>query len=251
MDFSSGIDSNNTGLVLSASFVKERQISIPKRMVNINKPVALHNDEQAFIEKTLHYISSIRGAIKSDLVLSTNTIYPKRYVVIIRGLPMMTLEDIKNIRHMNDSIRNITISMEDGCIRIDVWRKDKRVQASRKRRRRQLSSSLSTCKWDLSSVDTKDRQCLNIFLNRLSLMEGIECQFNISIDTSEPDIYNIDFQIMDSLKFKALENILHECRTFCRDFEFNFPNKTFRAKCLRVEAPLYSQINKRRRLTIK
>lgn len=212
--------------------------------------MALHEDEQAFIEKTLHYIASIRGATKSELVLSTNTSYPKRYVVIIRGLPVMSLSDLKSIHDMNDLIRNITISMEDGCVRIDVWRKNKKV-INRKRRRPQVMSSLSPCQWDLSSVDPKDRQCLNIFLNRLSMMEGIECQFDISVDTSELDVYNIDFQISDSLKFKALNNILHECRTFLKEFEFNFPNKTFRAKCLRVEAPLYSQSAKRRRLTLK
>jgi len=221
-------------------------------MVNINKPVALHAEEQAFIEKTLHYISSIRGAVKSDLVLSTNTSYPKRYVVIIRGLPVMSLKDLKNILDMNDLIRTITISMEDGCVRIDVWRKNKKVQNRKRRRQHHFkNSSVSSCRWDLSSVDPKDRQCLNIFLNRLSMMDGIECQFDISIDTSEIDVYNVDFQITDSLQYKALDNILHECRTFLQKFEFNFPKRIVRAKCLRIAAPLYSEQNKRRRLTLK
>jgi hypothetical protein len=202
-------------------------------------------EESAFIEKTLHYIAGIRGAVKTDLTLSTNTSYPKRYVVVVRGLPNMTLSDFQSIRDMNTLIRSIKISMEDASVRIDIWRRDKYVRAVRKRCR--AHDPIFTPVWDLSSVDPKDRPCLQKFLNRLTTMEGMDCQCNISIDTSEPELYTIDFQITDTLTFRALEMILHSCRTFCNDFQFNFPNKIFRAKCLRVAAPL----KKRRHLHLK
>lgn len=216
----------------------------------MNKPMALQPEESAFIEKTLHYIANIRGAVKTDLSLSTNTSYPRRYVAILRGLPMMTMDDFKSIRDMNDSVRSVMVCMADPHVRMDVWRKDK-SRPSKKRRRRHGGSTASTASsWDLSSVDAKDRRCLNILLNRLSAMEGVDCQFTASIDTSDPDVYSIDIEIMDALRLKALESVLYDCRAFCTGFEFDFPRGRFRAKCLRVAAPLQQQ-HKRRRLMIK
>lgn len=217
-------------------------VSVSNRIVRVKKPVALQGSETAFIEKTLHYISEIRGAVKTDLVLSTNTRYPTRYIVVIRGLPLMSLQDFQNIRDMNDHIRSITVCMSDESVSIDVWRQGKISKCKRKRLAKKEINAL----YDLSSTDNRDRKCLQGLLLRLNTMEDIECQFDMRIDTSTPEFYILDLHIMDAVRLGPLEKVLYECRSFCTGFEFDFPKRRLRAKCLRLAAPL-----KRRTLRLK
>lgn len=205
-------------------------------MVQVKKPVALQSDEQSFIEKTLHYISGIRGAIKSNLVLSTNTKFPTRYIILIRGLPTMSINDFDEIKNMNENIRSIKINMAEECIVMDIWRSGK--MPNRKKRKRHSEPKNITAKYDLSSVDKRDRKCLNTLLVRLNSIEELECQFDVHIDTSQPEFYALDLSIFDSLKINSILTVLHSCRSFCSDFEFDFPKKIIRAKCLRLAAPL-------------
>lgn len=217
-------------------------LPVAERIVRVKKPVALQESETAFIEKTLHYISEIRGAVKTDLVLSTNTRYPTRYIVMIRGLPLMSFEDFQNIRDMNDHIRSITVCMAEESVRIDVWRQGKVNQKKRKRSRHKEIQAA----YDLSSTDKRDRKCLSQLLLRLNSMDDIECQFDMRIDTSTPEFYVLDLHIMDAIQLTPLEKVLYECRSFCNGFEFDFPHRRMRARCLRLAAPL-----KRRVMRIK
>mgnify|MGYP001260347071 CR=1 FL=1 len=209
----------------------------------MKKPIALQESETAFIEKTLHYISEIRGAVKTDLVLSTNTKSPTRYIVMIRGLPLLTLRDFQNIRDMNDHIRSITVCMADESVKIDVWRQGKTNKSKKKRPR---DKDTINAAYDLTSVDKRDRKCLKMLLLRLNTLEAIECQFDMRIDTSTPEYYILDLHIMDSVALTPLESVLYECRSFCNGFEFDFPHRRLRARCLRLAAPL-----KRRTLTLR
>lgn len=204
-------------------------------MVRVKKPVALETSETAFVEKTLHYISSIPGCDKSGLVLSTNTRFPRRFILAIRGMPAMSIEDFQNIRDTNDHIRDIFISTAEEMIRIDVWRTGKEPQRQKKRRRPK-ESVVTTC--DLSSVDARDRKCLRQLLLRMNAMPEIECQFEVRVDTSQPDYYKLEMQILDRVSLASLEGIVHECRAFCHDIEFDFPHKLMRVKCLKLAAPL-------------
>ena len=222
--------------------VESRSLSVTDRIVRVKKPVALQETEKAFIEKTLHYVAEIRGAVKTELVLSTNTRYPTRYIIMIRGLPLMTLEDFQNIRDMNDHIRSISVCMAEESVKIDVWRQGKVMKNKRKREHVKDINA----QYDLSSTDKRDRKCLTKLLFRLNNMEDIECQFDMRIDTSTPEYYILDLHIMDSVRLKPLESVLYECRSFCNGFEFDFPHRRLRARCLRLAAPL-----KRRTLRLK
>ena len=209
----------------------------------MKKPVALQQEENAFIEKTLHYISSINGAVKSGLVLSTNTKFPTRYNLAIRGLPSMSMTDFQNIRDMNDHIRNIHISTAQELVRIDIWRVGKKPTRKPKRKRAK-DSVVTSC--DLSSVDQRDQKCLKQLLLRLNAMPEIECQFEVRVDTSTPDMYLLELHIVDIMVLDSFETVMHECRSFCTQIEFDFPHKLVRIHCLRVSAPL-----RRRKLTLK
>jgi len=222
---------------------KSRALSVPDRIVRVKKPVALQETETAFIEKTLHYISEIRGAVKTDLVLSTNTKYPTRYIMMIRGLPLMSLQDFQNIRDMNDHIRGIVVCMADESVKIDVWRQGKSTNNKKKRPR---DKETINAEYDLSSVDKRDRKCLSNLLLRLNKLEAIECQFDMRIDTSTPEYYILDLHIMDTVALSPLESVLYECRSFCNGFDFDFPHRRLRARCLRLAAPL-----KRRTLKLR
>ncbi len=204
-------------------------------MVRVKKPVALETSESAFVEKTLHYISSIPGCDKSGLVLSTNTRFPRRFILAIRGMPAMTLDDFQNIRDTNDHIRDILISTAEETIRIDVWRAGKEPRRKQKRRRPK-ESVVTTC--DLSSVDKRDRKCLRQLLLRMNAMPEIECQFEVRVDTSQPDYYKLELHVLDRVSLASLESIVHECRAFCHGVEFDFPHKLMRVKCLKLAAPL-------------
>ncbi len=206
-------------------------------MVRVKKPVALQPEEQSFIEKTLHYISGIRGAVKTNLILSTNTRFPTRYIVLIRGLPSMTLDDFEEIRNMNANIRTMVINMAEETLRIDVWRVGK-VPTKQSGRKRKRGRDQVTARYDLASVDKRDRKCLNMLLYRLNALDDIECQFNMHVDTSQPEFYQLDLAIHDALRVVSLEKVLHDCRSFCNEFVFDFPQKIIRAKCLRLAAPL-------------
>jgi len=197
--------------------------------------VALQPEESAFIEKTLHYISSIHGAVANKLVLSTNTKFPTRYIILIRGLPNMSMEDFDHIRLMNENIRSIQINMTDETIQIDVWRLG---QTESKKKKRKRAKECIVSAYDLSSVDKRDRRCLGRLLMQLNTLEEIECQFDMQVDTSQPEFYRLDLSILDQIKISSLKIVLHDCRSFCRTFEFDFPHKIIRAKCLRLSAPL-------------
>ena len=233
--------SNSTGKLLLSSVApnQSREISV----VRVKRPVALQTNENAFIEKTLHYISSINGAVKSGLVLSTNTKFPTRYIIAIRGMPSMTIEDFQNIRDTNDHIRDIRISTAEEIVRIDIWRYGKKPE-SKKKRKRPKESVVTSC--DLGSVDEKDKKCLKQLLLRLNAMPEIECQFEVRIDTSTPEMYMLDAHVVDNMSLESLETIMHDCRSYCTNIEFDFPHKILRIHCLRIAAPL-----KRKKLLLK
>jgi hypothetical protein len=67
------------------------------------------------------------------------------------------------------------------------------------------------------------------------------------VDTSLPDYYQLELNILDRISLASLENIQHECRSFCHNIEFDFPHKVVRIQCLRLAAPL----QRRRRLVLK
>lgn len=236
-----GIDYPRESLLSSVALTQRREISTA--IVRVKKPMALQVSENAFVEKTLHYISSISGCVKSGLVLSTNTKFPTRYILAIRGMPLMSIDDFKNIRDTNDHIRDIFISTSEETIRIDIWRAGKRPTA-KKKRKRPKDSVVTDC--DLSSVDQRDRKCLRQLLLRLNAMPEIECQFEVRVDTSLPDYYQLELNILDRISLTSLESIQHECRSFCQNIGFDFPHKVVRIQCLRLAAPL-----QRRRLILK
>ena len=233
--------SNSSGKLLLPPVAsnKSREISL----VRVKRPVALQANENAFIEKTLHYISSINGAVKSGLVLSTNTKFPTRYIIAIRGMPSMTIEDFQNIRDTNDHIRDLRISTAEEVVRIDIWRYGKKPER-KKKRKRPKESVVTSC--DLSSVDEKDKKCLKQLLLRLNAMPEIECQFEVRVDTSAPEMYLLDAHIVDNMSLESLETILHDCRSFCTNIEFDFPHQILRIHCLRIAAPF-----KRKTLVLK
>ena len=240
----SNISGGGSRLVVSAvASAPERTVSITDRMVRISKPIALQPDEQAFIEKTLHYISGIRGAVASNIILSTNTKFPTRYIIMIQGLPLMSLDDFEHILLMNENIRSIRLDMATESVQIDIWRAG---HSRKKRRKRRRDKEKITSSYDLSSVDRRDRKCLAQLLIRLNTLDEIECQFDLTIDTSAPEAYRLDMSIFDPITIQSLKDVLHQCRSFCTAFEIDFPHKVIRAKCLRLAAPL-----KRRRLRLK
>lgn len=163
--------------------------------------------------------------------------------MMIRGLPLMSMDDFEHIMLMNDNIRSIRLDMAAETVNIDVWRAG---HASKRRKKRKRDKDLITSAYDLSSVDRRDRKCLAQLLMRLNALEEIECQFDLTIDTSQPEFYRLDLSIFDPLSIQSLKDVLHACRSFCRSFEIDFPHKVIRAKCLRLAAPL-----KRKRLRLK
>lgn len=207
--------------------------------------MALKPEESAFVEKTLHYISSIRGAVSTDLTLSTNTKYPTRYIIMIRGLPLIHMGDFETIYNTNGLIREMKVNMLESSLRIDVWRGNASVRKTKKKRRL-VESSACRLVCDMSNVDNRDTKCLTQLLKLLSGMENVECQFTVQVNTSNPEYYGIDLHILDSICIQEIQNILHQCRNFCSDISFDFPHKIVRAKCLRLAAPL-----RRRTLTLK
>tara|TARA_B110000091_G_scaffold189660_1_gene212311 strand:- start:2977 stop:3603 length:627 start_codon:yes stop_codon:yes gene_type:complete len=207
--------------------------------------VALKPEESAFVEKTLHYISSIHGAVSTDLTLSTNTKYPTRYVIMIRGLPLIHMGDFETIYNTNGLIREMKVNMLESSLRIDVWRGNATVR-KRKKKRRLVESSACRLVCDMSNVDNRDTKCLTQLLKLLSGMENVECQFTVQVNTSNPEYYGVDLHILDSICIQEIKHILHQCRNFCSDISFDFPHKIVRAKCLRLAAPL-----RRRTLTLK
>lgn len=207
--------------------------------------MALKPEESAFVEKTLHYISSIRGAVSTDLTLSTNTKYPSRYIIMIRGLPLIHMGDFETIYNTNDRIREMKVNLLESSLRIDVWRGNTSGRKLKKKRRL-VEPSACRLVCDMSNVDNRDTKCLTQLLTLLSGMENVECQFTVQVNTSNPEYYGVDLHILDSICIKEIQNILHKCRHFVSDIGFDFPHKIVRAKCLRLAAPL-----RRRRLTLK
>lgn len=232
--------------MVPTSSTDSRQISSflekSDRIVKVSGPVALKPEESAFVEKTLHYISSIRGAVQTNLTLSTNTKYPSRYIVLIRGLPNIAMNDFATILNTNERIRKILVNMAEESIRVDVWR-EKAPQTRQRKRHRQEARRIAC---DMSNVEKGDKKCLLTLLQYLNNMNNVECQFTATVDTSNPEFYSLNLHIMDSICIKEVETIMHKCRSFCIGIEFDFPHSIVRVKCLRLAAPL-----RRRRLKLK
>jgi hypothetical protein len=237
---------SDSGVVLSlSSSTQSSTLPSSRNVVSIKNAVALQPSETAFVEKTLHYISSIRGAVKTNLTLRTNTKYPTRYIILISGLPTMTINDFCNIKNMNQNIRSIHMSMATASVKIDIWR-DGKKRSDNKKKRRRYTTVQKDLKYDLACVDKHDKKCLRQLLKGLNAHDDIECQFKISIDTSVPDVYLISVDIRDEIRLEPLLAIVRECRTFCSQFEFDFPLRIVRITCLRLAAPM-----KRRVLRLK
>jgi hypothetical protein len=230
----------NSSLVLQPiEPTKSREIS------NVVKGgIALDVSEQAFVEKTLQYISSINGCVETDLNLRTNTKYPSRFIIMISGLPKITLHDFIQISTTNGNIREITVNVAEGTVKIDVWRQNKNKSTKKKKRKRE--TSLVKTDVDLSNVDKTDHKCLQTLVESFSKLKKIQTQFVTRVDTSDPEIYSIEMHIFDSLSIRDIVNIQHQSRTYCREIIFNFPQKQIEAKCLHLAAPI-----RRRMLTIK
>jgi len=230
----------NSSLVLqSVEPTKSREIS------NVVKGgIALDVSEQAFVEKTLQYISSIEGCVETDLNLRTNTKYPSRYIILISGLPKTTLHDFIQISTTNNNIREITVNVAEGTVKIDVWRKNKNKSTKKKKRKRE--QTLVKTELDLTNVDKRDHKCLQALVESFAKLKNVQTQFVTRVDTSDPEIYSISMHIMDSLSIRDIVNIQHQSRTYCREIIFNFPQKRIEAKCLHLSAPI-----RRRMLTIK
>jgi hypothetical protein len=229
----------------------ELQLSTPNKsgalpssrnVVNIKNSVALQPSETAFVEKTLHYISSIRGVVKTSLTLRTNTKYPTRYIILISGLPKMTMKDFNNIKNMNENIRSIRMSMATASVKIDIWRHQKKPPKSKKKRKRSRKIVRKDLRYDLTYVDKHDKKCLIQLLRGMNAHEDIECQFKINIDTSVPEVYLLSVDIRDEIRLEPLIDIIRECRTFCSAFEFDFPLRIIRITCLRLAAPLQRRV---------
>jgi len=230
----------NSSLVLQPiEPTKSREIS------NVVKGgIALDVSEQAFVEKTLQYISSINGCVETDLNLRTNTKYPSRFIIMISGLPKITLHDFIQISTTNGNIREITVNVAEGTVKIDVWRQNKNKSTKKKKRKRE--TSLVKTDVDLSNVDKTDHKCLQTLVESFSKLKKIQTQFVTRVDTSDPEIYSIEMHIFDSLSIRDIVNIQHQSRTYCREIILNFPQKQIEAKCLHLAAPI-----RRRMLTIK
>ena len=217
----------------------------PREISNVVKGgIALDVSEQAFVEKTLQYISSIEGCVETDLNLRTNTKYPSRYIILISGLPKITLHDFIQISTTNGNIREITVNVAEGTVKIDVWRQNKNKSTKKKKRKRETSLVKSDV--DLSNVDKTDHKCLKTLVESFAKQKNVQTQFVTRVDTSDPEIYSISMHIMDSLSIRDIVNIQHQSRTYCREIIFHFPRKRIEAKCLHLAAPI-----RRRMLTIK
>jgi hypothetical protein len=206
--------------------------------------IALDVSEQAFVEKTLQYISSINGCVENDLNLRTNTKYPSRFIILISGLPKITLHEFIQIATTNSNIREITVNVAEGTVKIDVWRQNKNKSTKKKKRKRE--TSLVKSELDLSNVDKTDHKCLQTLVESFSKLKNVQTQFVTRVDTSDPEIYSIEMHIFDSLSIRDIVNIQHQSRTYCREIIFHFPQKRIEAKCLHLAAPI-----RRRMLTIK
>lgn len=206
--------------------------------------IALSVAETAFVEKTIQYISSIEGCIAKDLRLRTNIKYPSRYIILISGLPSITLHDFIQISTTNNNIREMTVNLAEGTVTIDVWRQNKNKNSKKKKRKR--SSETVNTEFDLSNVDKRDRKCLETLVKSFAKLKNVETQFVTRVDTSDPEIYSISMHIMDSLSIRDIVDIQHKSRTYCREIIFYFPQKRIEAKCLHLSAPI-----RRRMLTIK
>jgi len=217
----------------------------PREISNVVKGgIALDVSEQAFVEKTLQYISSIEGCVETDLNLRTNTKYPSRFIILISGLPKTTLHDFIQISTTNGNIREITVNVAEGTVKIDVWRKNKNKSTKKKKRKRE--TNVVKTELDLTNVDKRDHICLQALIQSFAKLKNVQTQFVTRVDTSDPEIYSISMHIMDSLSIRDIVNIQHQKRTYCREIIFNFPQKRIEAKCLHLSAPI-----RRRMLTIK
>jgi hypothetical protein len=204
--------------------------------------IALDVSEQAFVEKTLQYVSSIEGCVETDLNLRTNTKYPSRYIILISGLPKITLHDFIQISTTNGNIREITVNVAEGTVKIDVWRQNKNKNTKKKKRKRE--STLVKTELNLTNVDKRDHKCLQTLIQSFAKLKNVQTQFVTRVDTSDPEIYSISMHIMDSLSIRDIVDIQHKSRTYCREIIFYFPQKRIEAKCLHLSAPIRRRILK-------
>mgnify|MGYP006091518289 FL=1 len=231
-------DNSNGGLVISAAKPNQPFEIRPASMVKGG--IALDIAEMAFVEKTLNYISSINGCISTELSLRTNTKYPSRYIVLISGLPKITLHDFIQISTTNGNIREIVVNMAEGTVKIDVWRQGKKIKKKKQKRKRDIS--ILQTETDLSNVDKRDLNCIRMLIQDFAKLKNVQTQFETKVETSNPEMYSISMLIMDNISIRDIVNIQHKSRTFCRTILFNFPHKQIETECLHLSAPIRRRV---------
>ena len=225
--------SNNSS---SSDHVSETTLKI------VNQPTVEEVD-QTFIRKTVEYIQTLPGAIREKIKVHTNTQYPSRYILMISNIPDMNLCDFKTIKTLAPQLRQISMSLKENWIKIDVWKQGANI---RKTKRKNVEDV--TRQWNLKAISKQDTKMLAEILDALANLPTFPCQFHTEVANNPPNHYSITIISNDIVHLDQIDDFKSEYRAFVKQISFEFSTNIIRINIERASAS--TSICEKRKLTV-
>lgn len=206
--------------------------------------------DRNFIRKTIEYVQTLPGANKDRIKVQTNTTFPSRYVLMLCNLPAISIADFDSIKTLAPHLRDISISLKDDWLKIDVWKQGARPTDSNQRKKRKYEDGISTREWNLATIGSQDQKMLTRILDDISNLPTFPCQFHVDVKNEPPDHYFIDIISNDIIQLSQLEEFKNTFRAFVKNIVFNFSSNSLRLEIERASASV-DNVSKRRLVTYK
>jgi hypothetical protein len=228
------------------------QISFDTDSTGSDSPVSLElanqptveQEDRNFIAKVIEHIRTLPGDTEK-LKVQTNTKFPSRYVLMLTNLPAMKYEDFITIQTLAPRLRNISVSLKDKYIKIDMWKNG----AAQKKTKRKFHAA-TTRKWNLKTIPKTDKNMLERILDGLTSMPSLPCQFHVDVESKPPNYYYLNVITNDIMAMKELIDFKHTHRAFVKEIDFLFPSNTIRFEIEKASALTEAAVGQRRQVVV-
>jgi len=208
----------------------------------VNQPTVEELD-RIFIRKTVEYIQTLPGAVRDRIKVQTNTQYPSRYILMISNIPDLKLDDFKTIKTLAPQLRQISMSLKENWIKIDVWKQGANVRKTKRKNVEHVAR-----KWNLKAISKQDTKMLSEILDAFANLPTFPCQFHAEVANDPPNNYSITIVSNDVVHLDQVDDFKSEFRAFVKQISFEFSSNTIRLNLERASAP--SSNDEKRKLVV-
>ena len=208
----------------------QRQISKIKNKLPANN---LQAADLKFVAELVSYIGVING--RAELSVSIHDSFASRYKVIIAQMPLITLDDVRQVEMMNGRIKSIRIDLQRKYLIVESW-KDGKKKLSKKKRSRETDDYIDLpSSFNLKEVLDNDKRqvegILKLFVNYTTL------EFNVKLEQNV-NSYVLMLSNIEELEIIKIDTVLRKFKAFITEVEIDFPHSLLRVTIRKSDSPL-------------